>query len=143
MKYPQTPFDIYHISYPYQEELAALAKNFPNVTVDFCWMWIIDPAAGRRALSDMLDTVPANKIHGFGGDFILVEGSYGHAQIARREIARVLCDKVEEGRFSEDYALEVGKMLLRDNAIENFGLEPRRAAFKPRAGEKQVPTSIT
>ncbi len=129
MKYPQTGFDIYHISYPYQEELATLAKNFPNVTVDFCWMWIINPAAGRRALSDMLDTVPANKLHGFGGDFIFVEGSYGHAAIARREIARVLAEKVEEGRFSEDYAAQVGTMLLRDNALENFGLQARHTAF--------------
>lgn len=132
MKYPKTGFDIYHISYPYQEELAVLAKNLPNVTVDFCWMWIVNPSAGRRALSDMLDTVPANKIHGFGGDYIFVEGSYGHAVIARREIARVLCEKVEEGRFSEEYAVEVGHMLLRDNALENFALNKRRKAFKER-----------
>ena len=80
----------------------------------------------------MLDTVPANKIHGFGGDYIFVEGSYGHAVIARREIARVLCEKVEEGRFSEEYAVEVGHMLLRDNALENFALNKRRKAFKER-----------
>ncbi len=129
MKYPKTKFDIYHISYPYEEELAVLAKNFPNVTVDFCWMWIINPSAGRRALSDMLDTVPANKIHGFGGDYIFVEGTYAHAFMARREISRVLCEKIEEGRFSEEYALEVANMVLRDNAIENFDLENRRKAF--------------
>jgi hypothetical protein len=126
LKYPKTKFDLYHISYPYQEELITLVKNFANVTVDFCWMWIINPAAGRRALSDMLDTLPANKIHGFGGDFQFVEGVYGHAVIARREIARVLCEKVEEGRFSEQYALQVGQMLLRENALENFGLEEKR-----------------
>jgi uncharacterized protein len=122
LKYPKTGFDIYHISYPYQDELATLAKNFANVTVDFCWMWIINPAAGRRALSEMLDTVPANKLHGFGGDFIFVEGAYGHMKMARREIARVLCEKVEEGRFNEDYALQVGQMLLRQNALDNFNI---------------------
>lgn len=125
LKYPETQFDIYHISYPYQEELACIAKNFPNVTVNFCWMWIINPAAGRRALSDMLDTVPANKIHGFGGDYRLVEGSYGHSIIARREISRVLCEKIEKGRFSEEYAVKVAKMILRDNPIDNFNLNER------------------
>jgi len=135
MKYPKTGFDIYHISYPYQEELVTISKNFPNVTIDFCWMWVINPAAARRALSDMLDAVPANKIHGFGGDYMFVEGTYGHAIIAKREIARVLCEKVEDGRFSEDYAIEVGRMLLCDNAMENFELERRREAFKKRAGE--------
>ena len=129
MKYPKTQFDIYHISYPYHEELVTLCKNFPNVTIDFCWMWIINPAAGRRALSDMLDAVPANKIHGFGGDYIFVEGTYAHAAMARREIARVLADKVEEGRFDEDYAVTVGHMLLRDNPIRNFGLKARRKAY--------------
>ena len=132
MKYPKTGFDIYHVSYPYQEELAVLAKNFPNVTVNFCWMWIINPSAARRALSDMLDTVPANKLHGFGGDYIFVEGTYGHSVIARREIVRVLCEKIEEGRFTEDYAVEVGRMILRDNAFENFSLNERRKAFKER-----------
>jgi len=50
-------------------------------------------------------------------------------RIAWRGIARVLCGKVEEGRFSESYAIEVGGMLLRDNAVENFGLERRRRDF--------------
>jgi len=135
MKYSKTGFDIYHISYPYQEELLTLAKNFPNVTIDFCWMWIINPTAARRALSDMLDAVPANKIHGFGGDYIFVEGTYAHAVITRREIARVLCQKIETGRFTEEYAIDVAKMLLRENALENFDLQARRTAFKVRAGE--------
>lgn len=126
LKYPETPFDMYHISYPYQDELACIAKMFPNVTVNFCWMWIINPAAGRRALSEMLDTVPVNKIHGFGGDYIFVEGSYGHSVIARREITRVLCEKIEEGRFTEDYALKVADMLLRENPLENFMLRDKR-----------------
>lgn len=138
MRYPQTKFDIYHISYPYQDELATLAKNFANVTVDFCWMWIISPAAGRRALSEMLDTVPVSKLHGFGGDYLFVEGSYGHLAIARREICRVLCEKVEEGRFGEDYALEVARLLLRENALANFDLARRRIAFR-RLGAGKKP----
>jgi predicted TIM-barrel fold metal-dependent hydrolase len=135
MKYPNTQFDIYHISYPYQEELVTISKNFANVTIDFAWMWAINPAAARRALSDMLDAVPVNKIHGFGGDYIFVEGTYGHAVMARREIARVLSEKVREGRFTEDYAVWAGTRLLRENAIENFDLDARRAAYMRIAGE--------
>ena len=79
----------------------------------------------------MLDTVPANKILGFGGDYVFVEGVYGHSVIARREIARVLCQKVEEGRFTEDYALALGHMLLRENAVENFDLVEKRKRSIP------------
>ena len=121
-QYPETNFDIYHISYPYQEELTCIVKIFPNVTVDFCWTWIINPSAARRALSEMLDTIPVNKIHGFGGDYIFVEGTYGHSVIARRNITRVLCEKIEEGRFSETYAVTVAKLILRENPLENFNL---------------------
>jgi len=124
-KYPQVRFDIYHISYPYQEELVTLVKNFPNVSVDFCWMWIVNPAAGRRALSDFLDAVPANKIHGFGGDFIFIEGSYGHAVMAKNNIARVLAEKVAEGSFSEERAHQVARWILRDNQINWFGLREK------------------
>jgi len=124
-RYPTVRFDIYHISYPYHDELAALAKNFSNVAIDFCWMWIISPAAGRRALSDYLDAVPANKIHGFGGDFIFIEGTYGHAVMARENIARVLADKVADGDMTCDRAIQVGTWLLRDNPINWFGLREK------------------
>ncbi len=124
-KYPRVRFDIYHISYPYQEELVTLVKNFPNVAVDFCWMWIINPAAGRRALSDFLDAVPANKIHGFGGDFVFIEGSYGHAIMAKDNIARVLSEKVSEGSMTEERARQVAQWILRDNPIHWFGLKDK------------------
>jgi hypothetical protein len=124
-KYPTVRFDIYHISYPYQEELLTLAKNFANVAIDFCWMWIINPTAGRRALSEFLDAVPANKIHGFGGDFIFVEGTYGHAIMAKQQIARTLAEKVSEGDMTTERAMTVGRWLLRDNPIHWFGLRDK------------------
>ena len=133
MKYPKNRFDIFHISWPYTDELAALAKNFQNVWVDFCWAWIISPSAARRALHTMLETVPANKIHGFGGDYIFVEGSYGHAAIARREITRVLAEKVEEGTFGEDRALRLAHMLLRENAATNFRVDEKRKIYARKA----------
>jgi predicted TIM-barrel fold metal-dependent hydrolase len=132
-KYPNVKFDIFHISWPYTEELIAISKNFPNVYIDFCWAWIFNPPAARRYLSDMLETVPLNKIHGFGGDYIVVEGTYGHSTIARREIARVLEEKVLEGRFTEEYALHVAGRLLRENALENFRIPEKRRIVAERA----------
>ena len=34
--YPKVKFDLFHMSHPYQGELAVLAKTFPNVYADFC-----------------------------------------------------------------------------------------------------------
>lgn len=135
MKYPDTRFDIFHVSWPYTEELISLCKNFRNVYIDFCWAWIFNPPAARRYLSDMLETVPLNKIHGFGGDFVFVEGTYGHSVIARREMSRVLAEKVAEGRFTEEYAVHAAQCMLRDNPLESFRVSEKQQVYAERAEE--------
>ena len=119
--FPQVQFDLFHMSYPYQGEAAAIAKVFPNVYIDLCWAHIISPSAARRALHEMLDTVPSNKIFGYGGDYRYPELSYAHAKMARRNIAQVLAEKVSEGSCSGDEALELGRKLLHDNPDALFG----------------------
>lgn len=118
--YPRIQFDIFHISYPYQEELGVLAKSFPNVYADFCWAYVISPLASHRTLSQFLELAPINKILGFGGDFKHPELVYAHAMMARRTIAGVLAEKIESGYWSEDEALEIGRALLFDNADRLF-----------------------
>jgi len=118
--YPRVQFDIFHISYPYQEELGVLAKSFPNVHADFCWAHVISPIAARRTLTQFLDLVPVNKILGFGGDFKHPELVYAHAMMARRTVADVLAEKVETGYCSEEEALVTGKALLFENADRLF-----------------------
>ena len=119
--YPQVKFDLFHMSYPYQGEAAAIAKVFPNVHIDLCWAHIISPRATRRALHEMLETVPANKIFGYGGDYRYPELSYAHARIARRNLTQVLAEKVEERFCTESESLELAQMILHDNPDAMFG----------------------
>ena len=126
MEYKEVRFDVFHGGYPYTSELATLAKNFPNVYVDLCWLHIISPTVARRVLSEFIDTVPSNKILGFGGDYRFVEGVYGHALLARENTARVLTEKVEEGSFTQKEALQLAQRLLRDNANELYFKRGRR-----------------
>jgi predicted TIM-barrel fold metal-dependent hydrolase len=120
MEYRDARFDVFHGSWPYCGELGALAKNFPNVYVDMCWMHIISPSRARSALGDWLDEVPANKILGFGGDYLFVEGVYGHSVIARDNVARVLAQKVDEGDYKLDDAKKYASWMLRENAMRLF-----------------------
>jgi len=133
MAYPNVRFDVFHIGYPYQQTVAALAKNFRNVFIDFAWAHIISPTAAVNALVEYLDAVPANKISGFGGDYIFVDGVYGHQYIARENIARALTIKVAQGAFDLDRAKEIAKMLLHDNPLAIFGLaDVAKPGKKPR-----------
>jgi hypothetical protein len=118
--YPRIKFDIFHIGYPYQQELGVLAKSFQNVHADFCWAWVVSPTASRRALNEFLDSVPVNKILGFGGDYKYPELSYAHAAMARRAVAGVLAAKVENAFCTEHEALDIGRMLLYENAAHLF-----------------------
>jgi hypothetical protein len=119
-EYKEAKFDIFHGAYPYTGELAALAKNFPNVYVDMCWLHIISPSRAREALTEWLDTVPSNKIFCFGGDYIFAEGTYGHSVIARENIARVITERVEEGALTEEQGIELAQKLLHNNAYKFF-----------------------
>ena len=123
LDYPDIKFDIFHIGYPYQQSLSALAKNFRNVFIDFSWAQIISPTASINALVEYLDAVPANKIFGFGGDYVFVDGIYGHQYIARENVARALAFKVQQGDFDLDRAKQLAKMILHDNPAAVFNLD--------------------
>ena len=122
LQYPDVTFDIFHMSYPYQNELTILAKNFPNVYIDMCWAHIISPNASINSLLEWIDTIPLNKISAFGGDYAFIDGVYGHQYLARENIAKALSKKVSEKLFDIDKAKEIGKMFFYDNPIKLFRL---------------------
>ncbi|MGJ5817311.1 amidohydrolase family protein [Paludibaculum fermentans] len=126
--YPKVVFDLFHLGWPWMDEVAALAKMYANVTADMCWVHIITPTGARRALDELIDTVPLNKILGFGGDYRYVELSYAHAVMARRNIAQVLGEKVQQRVMTEAEALRAGRLILHDNAARIFPRPaPKRA----------------
>ena len=85
-----------------------------------CWLYIISPSYSERYLHEWLETVPANKIMGFGGDYHNVENVYGHLQFAKEIIGNVLIEKVKNRYFSEKEALKISSMLLYENASQFF-----------------------
>lgn len=122
MEYPDVRFDLFHGGYPYGGEMCAIAKNFRNVFVDLCWTHIISREFTVRFIEELIDTVPMNKIFGFGGDYCFVEGIYGHLQMARENIALALANKVNKGYITLNDAMHIAKRMLYDNAKEFFKL---------------------
>lgn len=121
IQYPEATFNLFHIGYPDQNEMVALAKHFTNVYVDLCWAWIIDPIATRGFVKQFLTAAPANKLFGFGGDYIVAEPIVGHLKIARQQIARVLSELVAEEYFTVAEAGDLARRMLRENALTVFG----------------------
>ncbi len=122
---PNTRFVFMHIDYPYYETMIALAKHYANCYVDMCWAWIISPVASVDFLKHYLVTAPANKVLTFGGDYIPVEPVLGHVVLARRGIARVLTELVEEGWLDLESALGLAEPIMRVNARALFNLDAK------------------
>ncbi len=122
LEYPDISFDILHSSYPYQNILPVLAKNFHNVYIDMTFTHLVSPNSAINSLLEYIDTTPLNKISAFGGDYLFVDGVYGHLQLARENVAKALLIKVEEGLFDIDKAKGIAKKLFYDNPLKIFKL---------------------
>ena len=121
--HPDARFDLYHLNYPWFEDLLAVMKRFRNTWANCCWAHIIDPAGTRRLLQQALGTIPATRIFGFGGDFITTpEPVMAHLDIARENIAFVLGEAIRAGQCSRDGALDVARHWLRENPHLFYGL---------------------
>lgn len=122
LKYRDVRFVLLHGSYPYGGELATLAKNFRNVWLDMSWVHIISPSFSERYLHEWLETVPANKIMAFGGDYDNVENVYAHNYFARQVVANVLTEKVRNRYLSEQEAIKIASMIMFENAFHFYQL---------------------
>ena len=119
-KFPDVKFDVFHGGYPYMREAGILAKYFPNVYVDACWLAHISTTAYKQALDEWLEVVPSNKIFAWGGDHLQIEHSYASLQLAKDLVLDVLAAKVAQGYFGKKAALAVAERIMRQNAAEVY-----------------------
>jgi len=86
-------------------------------------MYVITMAGSRQILSEWIDLVPAERLLGFGSDVGYPEFVYGHLVMARSCLADVLADKVQRDLLSRETALDLARMMLRDNPMELYSLQ--------------------
>ncbi|MGB9677686.1 MAG: amidohydrolase family protein, partial [Candidatus Ratteibacteria bacterium] len=116
-------FDLFHGNWPYMGEILFLAKNYPNVFLDFCWLYIIDPYYSFNFLTDALMTVPHSKIHGFGGDYgDCPEYILAHLEIAKDIISKSLTKLIEFKWININEAKKIAADILFNNPNEFFKL---------------------
>ena len=119
-KYRKVKFDLFHASWPYSEFIGAVAKEFPNVWIDLCWAWAMNPVQMERILDEWLSCVPSNKIFGFGADTQSPFPVVGYAHQARMGIANVMMKKLSTGEYNLDTAKFVARRVMYENAREVF-----------------------
>lgn len=124
MRRQDVRFDMFHLGMPMIRDAIMIGKTLPNVTLNLTWCPIISQVQTVRALDEMIDMVPLNKIIAFGGDYrVAVQKVYGHLTMAREAVAAALARRVEARDFDVAEALRIAKMWFYDNPVRIYGLE--------------------
>lgn len=126
-KYLDARFVLMHIAYPYSDELLALAKHYPNVYVDLCWAWSIDPYSAGDFVRRYIHAVPANKLFVFGGDTFWPTAAVAYAYQARQWLTRALQAEVDEGLLTEANAIRLAQRFLQENQYACFHVAAKKA----------------
>ncbi|MCJ8328656.1 MAG: amidohydrolase family protein [Lentisphaeria bacterium] len=132
MAYPEARFILMHISYPYDDEILSIAKHFPNVWVDMCWAWSINPQVSAQFLRSFIHSVPINKLFGFGGDVFDPFTSVAFSHQTRKWLNWALQQEVDENLLTETEAIHIVQRILQDNQKHCFDLEGTRTAIQTK-----------
>lgn len=124
--YPAARFVLMHIAYPYSQEAVALAKHYPNVYLDLCWAWSIDPYSAADFVRRFIHAAPANKLFAFGGDTGWPAAAVAYAHQARRWLTHSLQTEVNEGWLTESEAMTLATRLMHDNQYACFRVTDKK-----------------
>ena len=115
-----TDFVLMHNSYPYSEELVALAKHYPNVYIDMCWAWSINPFEATRFMRSAIHAVPINKMFVFGADTMWPISTYAYATQTRRWLTHTLQLEIQDGHLTENEAMSIADKVMFQNQYDCF-----------------------
>jgi uncharacterized protein len=117
---PRTKFILFHGGFPWVGETGIiLMRHSSHVWLDSVWMPTLSYATSKRAYHEWLDVMPSSRIM-WGADANHAEGIYGATEMTRRCLAEVLAERVDRGDLREEHALEIGRQVLRENALALF-----------------------
>jgi glucuronate isomerase len=121
--FPDVTFSISVLSSGQNQELVSYSWIFPNVVTNGHWWYSNVPAYIEPDLRARLQAVPKTKQIGYYSDAYKLEFVLPKFNMYRRILAKVLLeDFVRPGIYTERRAVEVARLLLRDNARRIFGV---------------------
>jgi len=136
-RYREARFVLMHISYPYENEIVALAKHYRNVYLDLCWAWSLNPFKTTEMVRNYIHAVPSNKLFVFGGDIARPRAAVAYAEQCRRGLERALSAEIESGFLTEKDALELARWYCQENQRACFDIEGRRARAKEKLAQSR------
>ena len=124
LAYPDVKIDLYHMGYPDMQKAGLIVTGFPNVMLNLCWANVVAPTAVTQVVENLFDSLPINRIIGFGGDYSgCVENVYGALEMTRENLATALTRRITRGLMDTDEAKFILQRILVSNGEEWYDLE--------------------
>ncbi len=124
-RHPRLRFQCFLASRHANQSMCTLARELPNLSLAGYWWHNFFPDVMRQVMAERLDMLPANKQVAFFSDAYCVEWTYGKAVLARKQLARVLAERVEQGQYGREDALGVARQILFESPQTLLGMKPR------------------
>jgi glucuronate isomerase len=119
--FPEVTFCVSVLSSGQNQELVSYSWIFPNVVTSGHWWYSNIPAYIEQDLRARLQAVPKTKQIGYFSDAYKLEFVLPKYNMYRRILAQVLADDFIRPRiYTEAQAMELARLLLRDNARRIF-----------------------
>ncbi len=121
--FPQVTFPVSVLAQVSNQELVSYSWIFPNVVTNGHWWYSNIPAYIELDCRSRLQAVPMTKQVGYYSDMYKLEFALPKFGMYRRILAKVLAqDFVMERGWSEERAVELGKLTLRGNVERIFNV---------------------
>ncbi len=123
-RHPKLRFQCFLSSRHANQSLCTLARELPNLSLAGCWWHNFFPDVIRQIIGERLDMLPTNKQVGFFSDAYCVEWTYAKARLVRRQLARALAERIEQGQYSQGEALKIAEAILYESPRQLLGMTP-------------------
>jgi len=119
--FPEVTFCVSVLTSAQNQELASYSWIFPNVVTSGHWWYSNIPAYIEQDARARLHAVPKTKQLGYYSDMYKLEFALPKYNMYRRILAKILADDfIRPGVCNEHQAIEIARLLLRDNARRIF-----------------------
>src|SRR5262249_13109986 len=123
-RHPRLKFMCFLSSRHANQSLCTFGREMPNFTLAGYWWHNFFPDVMQQIMSERLDMLPCNKQVGFFSDAYCLEWTYAKMILVRRQLARVLADRVEQGQYSFAEAQKIAEAILFQSPQQLLGMVP-------------------
>jgi len=124
-RHPKLRFQCFLASRHANQSLSTMARELPNLSLAGYWWHNFFPEVIRQVMSERLDMLPVNKQVGFFSDAYCVEWTYAKAVLVRKQLAQVLAQRIDQGQYTRDEALDVARSILYESPQTLLGMVPK------------------